>query len=160
MLGLLAIALVVLVRGVRQGVTGNRMIGIGILILSGLLLGLIPTVIGNPNNRYYVVPALLWGTALLVSLDPWFRRTRAWVLALIVAVTLVIWWPAMAASSFRATPAPSWIDEAARVKAACSAAPDAQEILIFSPSWPPNQGEGFTEPTHPRLPCVLVWRWL
>ena len=159
-LALLGLGVITLVRGVRSGDSGNRLIGIGLLVLAGLGLGLIPTAIGFANNRYFVVPLLLWGTALLVALDPWLRRARAWVLALIVVVTLVVWWPAMPASTFRSTPAPPWTEEVARVKAACKAAPDALERPIFSPFWPPNWGDGLTEPTHPNLPCTIVWRWL
>ncbi len=157
---LLALGLVALVRGARSGDLGNRLVGVGLLILAGLGLGLIPTAIGFANNRYFVVPLLLWGTALLVVLDPWLRKARVWVLALVVAVTLVVWWPAMPASTFRSTPAPPWTEEVARVKAACKVAPDALERPIFSPFWPPNWGDGLTEPTHPNLPCTIVWRWL
>jgi hypothetical protein len=157
---LLAVGVFALVRGARYGDSGNRLVGVGLLVLAGLGLGLIPTAIGFANNRYFVVPLLLWGTALLVALDPWLRRARAWMLALIVVVTLVIWWPAMPASTFRSTPAPPWTQEVARVKAACKVAPDALERPIFSPFWPPNWGDGLTEPTHPNLPCTIVWRWL
>ncbi len=157
---LLAVSVMALVRGLRSRAGQDRLFGVGLLVLAGLGLGLIPTVIGFPNNRYFVVPLLLWGTALLVALDPWLRRARIWVLALIVVVTLVIWWPAMAASAFRSTPAPLWTEEVARVKAACAAAPDALERPIFTPFWPPNWGDGLTEPTHPNLPCTIVWRWL
>ncbi len=149
-----------LVRGQRAVIGNERFFGIGLLLLAGLGLGLIPAAIGFANNRYFVVPLLLWGTALLIALDPWLRRARAWVLALIVVLTLVIWWPAMPASVFRSTPAPPWTEEVARVKAACQVAPDALERPIFSPFWPPNWGDGLTEPTHPNLPCTIVWRWL
>jgi hypothetical protein len=159
-LALLAVSVMALVRGLRSRAGQDRLFGVGLLVLAGLGLGLIPTAIGFPNNRYFVVPLLLWGTALLVALDPWLRRARIWVLALIVVVTLVIWWPAMAASAFRSTPAPLWTEEVARVKAACAAAPDALERPIFTPFWPPNWGDGLTEPTHPNLPCTIVWRWL
>jgi hypothetical protein len=157
---LLVVGLVALVRGSRADIIDDRLFGVGLLILAGLGLGLIPTAIGYANNRYFVVPLLLWGTALLVALDPWFRKTRIWALGLIVFVTLVIWWPAIPASTFRSTPAPPWTEEVARVKAACQLAPDALERPIFSPFWPPNWGDGLTEPTHPNLPCTIVWRWL
>jgi hypothetical protein len=159
-LGLFAVGVFSLWRGKGSSSTSTRLTGIGILLLAGLGLGIIPTAIGFPNNRYFVVPLLLWGTAFLVALDPWLRRARAWKLGLIVIVTLLIWWPAMPASSFRSTPAPPWTEEVARVKAACKAAPDALERPIFTPFWPPNWGDGLTEPTHPNLPCTIVWRWM
>ena len=156
---LVAIALTLLgvVLSVRH--TG-RLLGVGVLILGGLGLGFIPTAIGFANNRYFVVPLLLWGAALLIALDPVIRRTRPWVIGLLTLVVLVIWWPAMPASAFRATPAPPWTDEVARVEAACRANPDFVDRPIFTPFWPPNWGDGLTEPTHPNLPCLIAWRWI
>jgi len=131
-----------------------------LLLLSGLAMGLIPSAIGYTNNRYFVVPLLLWGAALLVWLDPVIRRTRPWVLALVTAIIAIAWWPAMPASEFRSTPAPPWQDEVARVEAKCLSAPAFIDRPIFSPFWPPNWGDGLDEPTHPNLPCTTVYRWL
>ena len=133
--------------------------GAGLLILSGLALGAFPSVIGYANNRYFVVPALLWAAALLVLLDPVIRRSRWWTVALVAAVVLVIWWPSIPASAWRTTPAPSWSDEVARVAAACQADPGASERPIFTPFWPPNWGDGLAEPSHPNLPCLIGRRW-
>ena len=132
----------------------------GMLVLAGLAFGLIPTVTGYANNRYFVVPLLLWGAAALVAADGLIRRTRPWVLAVVTALVLVIWWPAMAASGFRSTPAPDWTDEVARIKAKCLADPDFVDRPIFTPFWPPNWGDGLDEPTHPNLPCTVALRWL
>ena len=152
--GLLIGGLLLVVRS--QG----RLLAVGILLLGGLGFGFIPSAIGYANNRYFVVPLLLWGAALLVTLDPVIARTRPWVIALVGVVVIVLWSPAFAASAFRATPAPPWSDEVARVEAACKADPEFIDRPIFTPFWPPNWGDGLTEPTHPNLPCLVVWRWI
>jgi len=133
---------------------------IGLLLISGLAFGLIPSVIGYTNNRYFVVPLLLWGAAVLVRLEPVIRRSRPWLVAIITALVLIIWWPAMAASEYRSTPAPPWRAEVERVKAKCLSDPAFIERPIFTPFWPPNWGDGLNEPTHPNLPCTVVFRWL
>ena len=146
------------VRGWREP-SGN-VSTIGLLVLSGLAFGLIPSVIGDANNRYFVVPLLLWGAAVLIWLDPRIRAARPWVVALISVVVLVIWWPAMAASEYRSTPAPRWADEVARIEAKCLSDPAFVDRPLFTPFWPPNWGDGLDEPTHPNLPCTTVFRWL
>jgi len=133
---------------------------VGLLLLAGLAMGLIPSAIGYTNNRYFVVPLLLWGAALMVSLDPAIRRARWWVLMFVTVVVAIIWWPALPASEYRSTPAPPWQDEVARVEAKCLSDPAFIDRPIFSPFWPPNWGDGLDEPTHPNLPCTTVYRWL
>ena len=133
---------------------------VGLLLLAGLAFGLIPTAIGDPNNRYFVVPLLLWGAAVLVALDPIIRRARVWVLALVTALVLALWWPAIPASAYRSTPAPAWSSEVARIEAKCLSDPAFVDRPLFSPFWPPNWGDGLIEPTHPNLPCTTVFRWL
>ena len=132
----------------------------GLLVLAGLAFGLIPSAIGEPNNRYFVVPVLLWGAAALLALDPVIRRTRWWITALVVAIVLALWWPAIPASWYRSTPAPPWTQEVERVKAFCLSDPALIERPIFTPFWPPNWGDGLQEPTHPNLPCTTVFRWI
>lgn len=139
--------------------SGNRLT-IGLLLLGGLGFGLIPSAIGFANNRYFVVPLLLWGAAAMIALDPVIRRSRLWIVGLVTVIVLIIWWPAMAASAFRATPAPAWSAEVARIEAACRADPAFVDRPLFTPFWPPNWGDGLIEPTHPNLPCTTVWRWL
>jgi len=147
--------------GVVLAVRGSgRWIGAGVLLLAGLGLGLIPSAIGYTNNRYFVVPLLLWGAALFVALDSRIRRTKPWILALVTAVLLVIWWPAMPVSEYRSTPAPEWAAETDRIEAKCLSDPAFVERPLFTPFWPPNWGDGLTEPTHPNLPCTVVWRWI
>ena len=80
--------------------------------------------------------------------------------AVITVLALFIWWPAMAASEYRSTPAPPWGSEVERIKAKCLSDPAFIERPIFTPFWPPNWGDGLDEPTHPNLPCTVVFRWL
>ena len=146
------------VRGWREP-SGN-VSNIGLIVLSGLAFGLIPSVIGDANNRYFVVPLLLWGTALLVWWDPRIRAARPWVVGLVSVLVLIIWSPAFPASEYRSTPAPLWSDEVARIEARCLSDPAFVDRLLFTPFWPPNWGDGLDEPTHPNLPCTTVFRWL
>jgi hypothetical protein len=76
------------------------------------------------------------------------------------AVIVAVWWPSVPASWFRTMPAPPWQEEVLRVQNSCRADPGKTERIIFSPYWPPNWGDGLAEPTHPDLPCVVVWSWL
>jgi len=154
------VALALVVGGGMLVVRGrDRSVAIGLLLLTGVVVGAVPTIIGGPNNRYFVVPALLWGAAAILALDPLIRRARWWVVGLVVALIAVIWWPMIPARPFRADPAPPWTDEVARVTAKCQADPGFTERLIFSPFWPPNWGDALAEPTHPDVPCLVVWKW-
>lgn len=160
MTGWLMVAALVIGGGVLVMRYQGRLLAVGVMMLGGLGFGFIPSVIGYANNRYFVVPLLLWGAALLVALDPVIARARMWVVAVIAVVIALLWLPAFAASAFRATPAPPWSAEVARVEAACRADPAFVDRPIFTPFWPPNWGDGLTEPTHPNLPCPIVWRWI
>jgi hypothetical protein len=152
----LAIGVVAVLAWIRGG---NRGVGIAALLLSGLAFGLVPTIAGGANNRYFVVPCLLWAAALLVALDPWIQRTKPWVLALIAVLIAVIWWPLVPASIWRATPAPAWSAEIARLKASCAVDPGKLETMIFTPNWPSDGGQAQAEPTNPSIPCLRVWTW-
>ena len=147
-----------LVVGWRQGTSHDA--AVGMLFLAGLAFGFIPSAIGFTNNRYFVVPLLLWATAVLIWLAPVIQRARPWVLAAVVGVIVIIWWPAFPASEYRSAPAPPWQAEAERVEAKCLTDLAIVERPIFSPFWPPNWGDGLDEPTHPNLPCTTVFRWL
>lgn len=154
---LIVLGVILIARGWSQP---EGMAPVGLLLFAGLGFGLIPSAIGEPNNRYFVVPVLLWGAAALIALDPLIRRTRRWITALVVLVVLAVWWPAMPASWYRSTPAPPWTAEVERVKAFCLSDPALVERPIFTPYWPPNWGDGLDEPTHPNLPCTTVFRWI
>lgn len=146
--------LVLVIRG------GDEPAGIGLLLLTGIVVGAVPAIIGGSNNRYFVVPLLLWAAAAMVSLDSLIRRSRWWMVAIAGAIILAVWWPSIPASWFRTTPAPAWSAEVLRVENSCRADPALKERIIFSPYWPPNWGDALAEPTHPNLPCLVVWDWL
>ena len=139
---------------------GDERVGIGLLLLSGIVIGAVPAIIGGTNNRYFVVPLLLWGAAVVVSLDQLTRHARPWVVGAVIVGVLVVWWPLIPASAFRTTPAPAWSGEVARVKAHCKADPTFKERVIVSPFWPPNWGDALAGPTHPDIPCLVVWKWM
>ena len=154
-LAILIGGLVLVVRG------GDGMVAIGLLLITGVVVGAVPTIIGGSNNRYFVVPLLLWAAAAMVALDPLARRSRPWMVAIVVVIVGAVWWSALPASWFRTMPAPPWQDEVLRVENACMADPALQERIIFSPYWPPDWGDALSEPTHPNLPCtVVVGKWL
>jgi len=133
---------------------------IGGLLWLGLLMSLLPTIISGPNNRYFVVPLVLWSLALLLYLEPRLHRAPWWVTSSLIVVLALIWSPAFAASEFRATPAPPWNDEVARVLAACKSEPTRVERIIFTPFWPPNWGDDLDEPSHPDISCLTFYRWI
>lgn len=139
---------------------GDERVGIGLLLLTGIVVGAVPAIIGGNNNRYFVVPLLLWAAAALVALDSLIRRSRWWMVTIAGVLVLLVWWPSIPASWFRTMPAPPWSDEVARVINSCKTDPAKQERIIFSPYWPPDWGDALSEPTHPNLPCLVVWSWI
>ena len=136
------------------------MFAAGVLLLAGVGLGALPSLIGFANNRYFVVPCLLWAAAVLLLLEPWIGRRSPVVLAGGAVLILVIWWPAIPVSAWRSTAAPDWQGEMERARAHCAADPGVKERIIFSPFWPPNWGDGQTEPTTPNVSCLQLRKWL
>ena len=142
----------------------DRTVAAGLMVALGLGYGLLPSIIGWANNRYFVVPVLLWAAAVVIvaerPLSLWARTwTRRLALVLLGALIVVVWSPMIPASAWRSTPAPAWQGEVERVIARCQAEPEVVERPVFTPFWPPNWGDGLSEPTHPNFPCVLAWRW-
>ncbi|MDE0974487.1 MAG: hypothetical protein OSA11_05235 [Candidatus Nanopelagicales bacterium] len=133
---------------------------VGALLLTGLLFSAFPSIFDGVGNRYFVLPVMLWSLAILVALDGLLVRSRWWVSGIVIAVVLVLWLPQLPAGAFRSTPAPAWSDEVARVSAACKADPALSERIMFTPFWPPNWGDALSEPTHPNVDCLVVWKWL
>ena len=131
---------------------------IGSMLLVGLAAGAIPTVIGYASNRYFVIPILLWAAAGLVALGAasWARPALVW--ALTAALLVFAWWPALAASPWRANASPSWSGEAARVTEVCGADPGAVVDVVFTPDWPLPHVEVF-EPTTNRVSCLSLRLW-
>jgi hypothetical protein len=132
----------------------------GALVFMGLLFSAFPSIFDGAGNRYFVLPVMLWSLAIFVSLDALLVRSRWWVSGIVVAVVLALWLPQLPAGAFRSTPAPAWSDEVARVSAACKADPALSERIMFTPFWPPNWGDALSEPTHPSVDCLVVWKWL
>ncbi len=155
---LVVAALVVL--GVLLLVRGGNSAAVGALVLMGVVLSAFPAIFDGSGNRYFVVPVMLWSLAVLVSLNE-VLFSSTWVAgALVAVVVLGLWLPQFPAGAFRSTPAPAWGDEVARVFAACKADPALVERIMFTPFWPPNWGDALSEPTHPNLDCLVVWKWL
>ncbi|HBJ72171.1 MAG TPA: hypothetical protein DDY88_00300 [Actinobacteria bacterium] len=137
----------------------DRLRGAGILLLVGVVVGAMPSVIGYTNNRYFVVPCILWALAVLVCLDPVVARLRPLLLVLIGGLVLIIWWPSLPASVWRTTAAPPWQGEVTRLAVHCISDPTLTERPVFTPFWPPNWGDGLQEPSHPNLPCTIGKDW-
>ena len=157
-IALLALGIVGATRG------SDRLRASGLMVLGGLAFGLVPSAIGWANNRYFVAPLMVWAAALVIAMD---RPVARWATTIArrsaVAIALlgaaVVWGMALPASQWRATPAPPWQGEVERVMARCASDPSIQERPVLSPFWPPNWGDGLSEPTHPSFPCVLAWGW-
>jgi len=147
---------ILLVRGWRWN-SGRAIVGQ--LLLAGILVSAIPSILGGPSNRYLVGSMLLWAAALLVVLDSTIQRSRIWVLAVMAAVVLVVWWPLIPASAFRTRPDPPWASEVARVAAICGSDPARHDQISFSPEWPRNDGVDLSEPTNHRFSCFVGWKF-
>lgn len=128
---------------------------IGVLLLSGLAVGAIPTVIGYVNNRYFVVPVLLWAAAGVLALARVRWRNPAAMGLAGLALLAFLWWPAFPASGWRAGASPSWFDEVNRINSVCSSDPAANVDVVFSPDWPMPQVE-LHEPTTGKAKCIEV----
>ena len=133
-------------------------IAVGSMLLVGVAAGAIPTIIGYASNRYFVIPVLLWIAAALIALGSasWRRPTRVWVVT--TGVLMFAWWPAFAASSWRANASPSWETEVARVSDTCRSDPGAVVDVLFTPDWPMPHIEVF-EPTTGQVPCLSLGLW-
>jgi hypothetical protein len=151
----IVIAAVVLVLGIVlvavRGATAN---GVGLLLLTGLFLGAVPAAAGYANNRYFVIPALLWLAALLVGLDRVVAH-REIVLAVVTVVLVAAWVPGLRASDFRSTATPEWAPMMAAARAQCAANPESTVAITFSPSWPFADAV-FPGPTNNVVPCAVL----
>jgi hypothetical protein len=149
----LVLAAAVLVGGIvlliPRGVTAN---GVGLLLLVGLGMGAGPALAGYANNRYLVIPALLWMAAALLALDHSLGRRRELVMSLVGLVLVVGWLPALPASDFRATAVPEWADTLGQARTSCAADPEATVLVTFSPAWPFPDAV-FLGPTGNAVPC-------
>jgi hypothetical protein len=149
---------IVLLLGIVLITVGRSMIvnGVGLLLLVGLGLGAIPAAAGYANNRYFVLPALLWAAAALIALDRGvLGKRREWAMAIVIVALAVAWIPGLKASSFRATAVPEWrpMLEAARTQ--CANAPDGSGALTFTPTWPFPDAV-FPGPTNNVVNCAVL----
>ncbi len=153
--GWIVVAILVIVGVVCLTKRDRVLWAVGTLLVSGVAIGAIPTVIGYVNNRYYVVPVLLWASAgfLAISRIRWKRPLVVGVGGL--AFLILVWWPAFPASTWRATATPSWVDEVARIHAQCDADISANVNVVFTPDWPMPQVE-LSEPTTGSAKCIEV----
>ena len=85
---------------------GDGMVSIGLLMLTGVVVGAVPTIIGGSDNRYFFVPLPPWAAAVMVALDPLARRSRPWMVGVVLVIVTPVWWLALPASWFRTIPAP------------------------------------------------------
>lgn len=127
---------------------------LALLVVAGLLAGLMPSVIGETSNRYHVISLLCWVAALVLLVDKraCFARNR-WLLPVGLCATALLWWPALPASSYRASSGPDWSVEVLKARAVCAMKPTGTATFLFSPNWPVGDGG---EPVPVGLPCSTV----
>lgn len=134
----------------RSAVNGQ----LALLLVAGLLAGLVPAVIGETSNRYHVIPLLCWVAALVLYVDQRARLAHnRWLLPVGLGATALLWWPALPASSYRASSGPDWSVEVLKARAVCAMKPTDTAAFLFSPNWPVGDGG---EPLPVALPCSIV----
>lgn len=133
LLALLVIALVVVVLGIRS--REQRAIGLGLLLMTGLLLGAIPAIAGFANNRYYVIPVTILAMCGVLLLGI-VARARQWIAALgATAVLIASWAWGFPAGQYRAQASPPWDQMLDGVRAQCASG--VSEVpVVFTPNWP------------------------
>lgn len=129
--------------------------GLGLVLLAALALGALPAVAGYANNRYFVIPIVLWVAALVIALDRWFPWHPNIAVAIVAVVLTALWLPSLAPSSLRSTAAPEWPAMIAQARALCAEYPDGTATLTFTPGWP------FPDAVFPGLtsnvaPCTVM----
>lgn len=151
--GIVILAIVVVTGVVMWLLPDATANSIGLMVVVGLVLGALPAVAGYVNNRYFVIPVLLWLAALIISVDRWVPWHTEAVCAVVAAAIVVVWLPGLPASSFRSTAQPEWTPMLDQARAFCAAYPDDSARLTFSPTWPFPDAP-LTFPTDGRLPCA------
>lgn len=148
----LAVTVCGVVLVVRRGALAN---GVGLLLLVGVLMGAFPAVIGYANNRYYVIPTLLWVAAALIALDRSIRWRPEAVMAVVGIALAATWAPSLPASYLRSTAVPEWPVMLGAARAACAADPAGSLPITFTPAWPFADAV-FTGPTTSVVRCVDI----
>jgi hypothetical protein len=132
--------------------------GIGMLLLLGLAMGVLPALAGEPNNRYFVAAALAWSAAALIALDHWLPARRELVMGIVAVVIVVLSIPGFEASAFRTFAAPKWPDMLAGERANCAVSPDGGVKLMFTPTWP-YPDNVLPGPTSNAVACSRLAQW-
>lgn len=152
----IALVIIVAALGIWLAVRGDGIAtGCGLLLLVGLGLGALPAIAGYANNRYYVLPLLLWTAALLIGLDRVIHWRTNWVMGAIAVVLVVLWIPSFGASAFRGNAEPQWPAMLANAQAACEKDPTAPATVTFTPNWPFADAI-FVGPTSNVVPCRVI----
>lgn len=154
----LALAMAILAGGVALTLLRNATAsGVGLMLLLGLTLGVIPAAAGYANNRYFVIPALLWLAAALIALDRWLPWRREWVMSAAAVLLIALWMPQLPASEFRATANPDWGSMLAKARSLCMSDASGTVAVTFSPTWPFPDAV-FLGPTNNVVPCSALDR--
>jgi len=124
------------------------------LVLVALMVSLIPSLSGTFSFRYFVAPVALLTIALLVLIDQWINKLKAWQLIFGIALLGITWAPSFPASQLRSAPAPSWSFELSRAMVECQNVQSAWSVVTLTPAWPPD-GNTPTELNLPRLRCDI-----
>ncbi|MDI1290979.1 MAG: hypothetical protein PSX37_13640, partial [bacterium] len=132
--------------------------GIGMLLLLGLAMGVLPAMAGEPNNRYFVAAALAWTAAALIALDRWLPARRELVIGLVAVVIVVASIPGFEASAFRTYSAPLWPQMLAGERANCAVSPDGGVKLMYTPTWP-YPDNVLPGPTSNAVTCSQLVGW-
>lgn len=129
--------------------------GVGLLLVLGLTLGAIPAAAGYANNRYFVIPALLWLAAALIALDRWLPWRRELVMSAVAVLLVALWVPQLPASEFRSMANPQWGSMLTKARASCSVDATDDVAVTFSPTWPFPDAV-FVGPTNNVVPCSAI----
>jgi hypothetical protein len=129
-------------------------VGSGILLLVGLAYGAVPTLTGYANNRYFVVPVLLWAAAAIMLLDARVHTRRDLKLGIVYLLLIVLWLPAFSASVWRGGPTPLWSSVIEGIRGKCTD-PGAVVDVVFTPDWP-TPLVALTPPTDAKVLCFTL----
>jgi len=147
-LGLVALLGVILGRNHKRWSVASQ------LVLVALMVPLISSLSGTFSFRYFVAPVARLTIALLVLIDQWISKLKAWQLIFGIALLGILWAPSFPASQLRSSPAPSWSFELSRAMVECQNVQSAWSVVTLTPAWPPD-GNTLTELNLPRLRCDI-----
>lgn len=152
------VALVVALLGLGVALTiakGETANGVGLLLVVGLMMGLLPAAAGFANNRYFVIPLLLWTAAVVIAIDRWIPARRELVMVVVALLLVALCIPSLEASETRSTSVPEWDVMLEAARRTCAANPEGMTAVTFSPSWPFVDAV-FRGPTNNVVLCSVV----